>query len=135
MTRRTSGLVLLAGAVLATVVVYAGLVPRYALTDEPARALLTLVGGWVPYTLVFYLLGRFYSSPSSLPSMRTADLGLGAVLIFLLLSLGLEAWGFTPERIPEAHLVQAIGIFTGLALFGWGIGRRSKAITDVAETP
>ncbi|NGM69150.1 hypothetical protein G6M89_09035 [Natronolimnobius sp. AArcel1] len=131
--RRTLGMGLLAGALVATVVIYAGLVPTAARGDEPARALLYLVGGWLPYTLVFYLLGRFFSSPSTLPSMRTADLGLGAVVILLLLSLGLEAWGATPERIPEAHIIQAIGIFVGLALFGWGLGRRSKAITDTLE--
>jgi uncharacterized membrane protein YczE len=62
--------------------------------------------------------------------MQTADAGLGLFLVSFLLSLGLDAWGFTPERLPEAHALQAIGIFVGLALFGWGIGRRSKAIAQ-----
>lgn len=127
---RSRNSLLLAGYALVTVSIYFVLVPYFALAGNGSRALRYLVVGWVPYTLFFYAAGRFFSSPTDLPNMRAADVGLGLFLVLLLLSLGLEAWGFTPEAIPEAHVLQAIGIFVGLALFGWSIGRRSKAITQ-----
>ncbi|AEH39372.1 hypothetical protein [Halopiger xanaduensis] len=126
--RHPGGYILLVGAVLATAITYLGLVPRHFSTN-PERAVLYLVVGWVPYTILFYLLGRLFSSPAALPSMRAADVGLGVALVALLLSLGLDAWGFTPAVVPVAHLFQAVAIYAGLALFGWGIGRRSKALT------
>ncbi|WP_049926967.1 hypothetical protein [Halopiger goleimassiliensis] len=129
-SRRSSiGTLLLVGAILLTAVVYGWLVPTHALDDDHGGALLYLTIGWVPYTLVFYLVGRRFSAPSKLPNMRAADAGLGLFLISLLLSLGLDAWGFEPELVPQAHVLQAMGIFVGLALFGWGIGRRSKAVS------
>lgn len=125
---RRPGYLLLVAAVLATAVTYLGLVPRH-LSSHAEQAVLYLVVGWVPYTISWYLLGRLFSAPTALPSMRAADVGLGIALVALLLSLGLDAWGFTPAAVPIAHVLQAIGIFAGLALFGWGIGRRSKALT------
>ncbi|MDG5818077.1 hypothetical protein [Natronococcus sp. A-GB7] len=121
---------LLVASLIAVGFVYGVLVPRDVLAGDGSRAVLYVVGGWVPFTLVFYALGRGFSSPEALPSMRSADAGLGLVLVLLLLSLGLEAWGVPPEELPEAYVLQAIGIFLGLALFGWGIGRRSRAIAD-----
>ncbi|THE63674.1 hypothetical protein D8Y22_17840 [Salinadaptatus halalkaliphilus] len=129
-SRTVSGYVLLAVTLLALAVVYLGLVPRTIEAGTPSRAVRYLVAGWVPYTLCFYLLGRLFSSPAAIPSMRSADVGLGLFLVSLLLSLGLEAWGFSPEVVPEAHLLQALGIFVGLALLGWGLGRRSHALAD-----
>ena len=120
---------LLVGAVAATGIVYVGLVPLYLSAGDPDRALRSIVVGWIPYALVWYLLGRRLSSPERLPNMRAADAGLALVLVSLLASLGLDAWGFTPELVPEAHALQAVGIFVGLALLGWGIGRRSKALS------
>ena len=127
---RTDTIVLIA-SVLAALVVYGWLVPRHLMTGTWSRAVLYLVVGWVPYTLAFYAAGRGRAATTRLPSMRAADIGLALFLVALLLSLGLEAWGFTPERVPTAHVLQAIGIFVGLALFGWGIGRRSAAISTL----
>ncbi|ARS90968.1 hypothetical protein [Natrarchaeobaculum aegyptiacum] len=122
------GLLLLAAAVLATGIVYLWLVPRSVSAGEDTLAIRYLVVGWIPYVLAWYLLGRRYTSPEALPNMRTADAGLALVLVSLLLSLGLDAWGFTPEQVPGAHALQAIAIFVGLALLGWGLGRRSSAL-------
>ncbi|MFU8868042.1 hypothetical protein [Natronococcus sp.] len=129
----SSARLLLVVSAIAVVLVYGVLVPRDVLAGDGSRAVLYVVGGWVPFTLVFYALGRSFSSPEALPSMRSADAGLGLVLVLLLLSLGLEAWGVPPEELPEAYVLQAIGIFLGLALFGWGIGRRSRAIGRQAD--
>ncbi|RQG95507.1 hypothetical protein [Natrarchaeobius chitinivorans] len=125
--RRTGVYLLLVGAVLATITSL-GFAARQTPSD-PDRAVLYLAIGWIPYTVTFYLLGRLFSSPGALPSMRAADIGLGIALVSLLLSLGLDAWGFTPAAVPIVHVPQAIGIYAGLALFGWGIGRRSNALT------
>ncbi|ADD07273.1 uncharacterized protein Nmag_3731 (plasmid) [Natrialba magadii ATCC 43099] len=131
-TNTKSGSVLtylvLGGCAIVAALVYLGLVPQAALTGNESRAILYLVLGWVPYTIVFYGIGRLFTSPEQLPNMRAADIGLATFLLLLLLSLGLDAWGFTPEQVPEAHVLQAVGIFLGLALFGWGLGRRSNAI-------
>lgn len=118
---------LLVVSLLAVALVYGVLVPGDVL-DDGSRTVLYVVVGWVPFTLVFYALGRGFSSPEALPSMRSADAGLALVLVSLLVSLGLETLGLSPEQLPEAYVLQAIGIFVGLALFGWGIGRRSRAI-------
>lgn len=118
---------LLIVSLLAVALVYGVLVPGDVL-DDGSRTVLYVAVGWVPFTLVFYALGRGFSSPEALPSMRSADAGLALVLVSLLVSLGLETLGLSPEQLPEAYVLQAIGIFVGLALFGWGIGRRSRAI-------
>lgn len=120
-------LLLLIVSLLAVALVYGVLVPGDVL-DDGSRTVLYVAVGWVPFTLVFYALGRGFSSPEALPSMRSADAGLALVLVSLLVSLGLETLGLSPEQLPEAYVLQAIGIFVGLALFGWGIGRRSRAI-------
>ncbi|WP_394741926.1 hypothetical protein [Natronococcus roseus] len=130
----SSALLLLAGSLLAVAFVYGVLVPSDVLGGDGSQVVLYVVVGWVPFTLVFYALGRGFSSPEALPSMRSADAGLALVLVLLLLSLGLEAWGISPEQLPEAYVLQAVGIFVGLALFGWGIGRRSRAIGHRADS-
>ncbi|AFZ71930.1 hypothetical protein [Natronobacterium gregoryi] len=127
-TKRKRYSLLLAGCVIVAAVVYLVSIPRHVQAGQHSRAVLYLGIGWLPYTGAFYAAARLFSSPAALPNMRAADIGLGLFLLSLLLSLGLDAWGFSPEQIPTAHLLQAIGIFVGLALFGWGIGRRSKSI-------
>lgn len=92
-----------------------------------------IVAGWLPYTLVFYVLGRLGRAPKSLPKMRPADYGFAIFIFSLLASIGLDRWGLTPERFPEMHLPQAVGVFLGLAMLGWGLGRRSSAI-DQSQT-
>ena len=121
---------LFAGSLFAVVLVYLVLLPPQILDGEPTIAIVYLVAGWVPYTLVFYSIGRLFSSPGALPRMRIADLGLGLFLVSLLVSLGIDALGFTPAQVPEGHLLQAVGVFVGLAMFGWGIGRRSRSIGE-----
>ncbi|ELZ00705.1 hypothetical protein C482_08788 [Natrialba chahannaoensis JCM 10990] len=123
----------LGGCALVAAIVYVGLVPQALLAGDASRALLFLVLGWVPYTIVFYAIGRLISSPEQLPNMRAADFGLAAFLVSLLLSLGLDAWGFSPEQVPAAHVMQGVGIFVGLALFGWGLGRRSHAVVTASS--
>ncbi|EMA37345.1 hypothetical protein [Halobiforma nitratireducens] len=134
MDARRRGTILLVGCTLVTAAIYVVLVPRLVLEGARSRALLYVGIGWVPYTCLCYALGRLFSTPETLPNMRAADVGLGLFLVALLLSLGLDAWGFTPEAVPEAHVLQAIGVFVGLALFGWGLGRRSKALAATETT-
>lgn len=126
----TYNLVLLASAA-ATVAIYLALVPQRMAAGDTGRALLYLVIGWVPYTGFFYVLGRRVTPPEGLPNMRPAEIGLALVLVSLLVSLGFDRWGATPERLPEAHVLQAVGIFAGLALLGWGLGHRSAAIDQM----
>ncbi|WP_029601626.1 hypothetical protein [Natronobacterium lacisalsi] len=124
---------LLVGCLLVTGIVYLGLIPRLVLEGDGSRAVRYVGLGWVPYTCLFYVVGRLFSTPETLPNMRAADAGLGLFLVALLLSLGLDAWGFTPEAVPAAHALQAVAVFVGLALFGWGLGRRSKAIATKTD--
>jgi hypothetical protein len=131
-SRRVRGVLLLAVCIVPTVAIYVVLVPRSVVAGDESRALRYLLVGWIPYTLACYAFGRYFSTPADLPNMRGADAGLGLVLVAFLLSLGLDTGGFPPERVPAAHVLQAIGIFVGLALLGWGIGRRSKAIDRLA---
>lgn len=131
--RKVGKQLLLAGSLLGTIAVYLFLVPRSFLAGDTSRVLLYLVVGWVPYTLAFYMLGKRSEPPDGLPRMKVADVGLAVFLVSFLLSLGFDAWGFSPERVPVGHLPQAVGIFVGLALFGWGIGRRSRAIERLSK--
>lgn len=129
-TGRRRQWILLVGCLFVTATIYLGLIPRLVLEGDHSRVVRYVGIGWVPYTCLFYVVGRLFSAPESLPNMRAADAGLGLFLVALLLSLGLDAWGFTPEAVPAAHALQAIAAFVGLALFGWGLGRRSKAIAS-----
>lgn len=106
-TNTKSGSVLtylvLGGCAIVAALVYLGLVPQAALTGNESRAILYLVLGWVPYTIVFYGIGRLFTSPEQLPNMRAADIGLATFLLLLLLSLGLDAWGFDPSSKSLKH--------------------------------
>lgn len=128
MKRATILTVTLVGSVVAAAAVYLVVVPRLITTGDTGRALVYLVLGWIPYTLAFYVVGRLGRAPEGLPNMRLADYGLPVFLFSLLASIGLDRWGLTPERFPEMHLLQAAGVFVGLAMFGWGMGHRSSAI-------
>lgn len=116
---------LLIACVAVTVLVYGFLVPRHGLQE---RGVGYFVLGWIPFALSWYAAGRRFGSPGSAPSMRPIDLGAGLVIVALLVSIAFDAWGFTPTDVPLGHVVQALAIFAGLALFGWGIGRRSAAL-------
>lgn len=124
--------VLCVSAALATLAIHGRFVPRYYPDDAFATGL-ALVAGWTAYALAFYALGRLQSGDRKLPNMRTADLGIALVIVSLLLALGLDALGFTLEAILAAYALPAIGVYTGLALLGWSIGRRTEAINEIAR--
>ncbi|MFC6716554.1 hypothetical protein ACFQGT_19155 [Natrialbaceae archaeon GCM10025810] len=110
-----------------TVVVHLGYLPRYAPENVEMTTAVVLVG-WLTYVLTFYALGRLLSSPGPLPNMRTADAGVALFLVSLLLALVLDSAGFTPEAVPRAYVLPGVGIYVGLALVGWSIGRRTKSL-------
>lgn len=120
-------------AILAIVLLYLYLIPRSVADGESSRALLYFLLGWVPWTIAWYGIGRVFGEPEELPYMQPAYIGLALFLGGLLISLGIDRWGVSPETLPEAHVVQAIAIFVGLALFGWAIGRRSEAVARIAR--
>ncbi|ELY47537.1 hypothetical protein [Natronorubrum sulfidifaciens] len=130
--RRPLLFVLFGSALLVTLVIHLSFVPRY-FPEEVFMTGLALVAGWVTYALVFYAAGRLRSNPQELPSMRTADIGIALFLVSLLLGAALDAFGFTPEAILEAYVVPALGIYVGLALLGWSIGRRTEAINAIVR--
>lgn len=134
MTRRreTALKLLLAGCIGSVIGLYLVLLPRQA-DDGTARTLAYLVLGWIPYALSFYAVGRLYTTPERLPSMRPGDVGFVLFSLSVLLSLGLDSLGFPPELVPLAHVPSAIGVYVGLALLGWGLGRRSSAIELISE--
>ncbi|MDJ1434031.1 hypothetical protein [Halostagnicola sp. A-GB9-2] len=123
---------LLGVALLVTVLVHLSVLPRYYPGDLFMTAL-TLVVGWLTFAIVWYLTGRIYSTPGELPTMRSADIGLGLFLVSLLIALFMDSMGFTPETVLEAFVLPAIGIYVGLALLGWSIGRRTKAINRISS--
>ncbi|MDQ2050656.1 hypothetical protein RBH26_09160 [Natronolimnohabitans sp. A-GB9] len=131
-TRRPLLFVLLGSALLVTVIIHVSFVPEYFPGDVFMTGL-ALLAGWVTYTIVFYAVGRIVSEPTDLPSMRTADIGIALFLVSALLAAALDAFGFTPEMILEAYVVPAIGIYVGLALLGWSLGRRTEAINEIAS--
>lgn len=130
-SRRTPITVLLVLGALTTLIVYGWVVPNEIRTGQGETALVYVVAGWVPYTVTFYALGHVAPPPDGLPSMRAVDAGAILVVLALLVSVSITRVGIHPERIPEAHAIQAIAVFVGLALFGWGLGRRSVAIESV----
>ena len=131
--RREWLFVLLGSAALVTIVIHAVFVPRY-FPEDVFRTSLYLVAGWTSYTLAFYAIGRLVSDPGELPSMRTADVGTVLFLVSLLLALFLDSLGFTPQTVPVAYVLPGIGAYAGLALVGWSIGQRSKAINRIARS-
>ncbi len=123
--------VLLGIALLVTVLVHLSVLPRYYPGDVFMTAL-TLVAGWATFTIVWYLAGRIFSTPGELPTMRSADIGLGLFLVSLLIALFMDSLGFTLNTVLEAFVIPGIGIYAGLALLGWSIGRRTKAINRIS---
>lgn len=115
----------------ATILVHAVYVRRY-LPHEVVSALPYVVVGWATFALAFYALGRLLSSPGELPSMRAADVGTALFLSSVVLVGILDAAGLAIESAPVIHLLPAAGIYLGLALVGWGIGERTKAINRYA---
>lgn len=124
---------LLGVAVLVTAVLHTSFVPEY-FPDDPVRAAPFLVVGWFTFAVAFYAMGRLFSGPGSLPNMRGADIGTALFLVSVLAAGGLDALGFTPDAVLEAYVLPAIGIYVGLALLGWGVGKRTKAINRMVES-
>ncbi|WP_290819222.1 hypothetical protein [Halovivax sp.] len=127
-----AGLVaLLVMAALATLLVHAVYVPRH-FPGEYFRAIPYLIVGWVAYTVVFYAVGRLVAEPPDLPSMRSGDIGVALVLGTLLVALVLDTGGLSPRLVPEAYGLLAIVLYAGLALVGWSMGQRTRAINRIA---
>ena len=112
-------------------ILYGWFIPQLITAGNADRAVTYVLIGWIPFTLACYLLGRLTTSPDGLPSMRPATSGAVIVVLSLLVSIGIDSWGVDPVTVPEAHLVQALGVFVGLALLGWGVGKRSEAIVNL----
>lgn len=123
---------LLGSTLLVTGVVHVVFLPAYFPTRIPVAIPFLLVG-WGSFGLAFYAMGRLFSSPGPLPEMGAADAGLALVLFSLLLAGGLDFFGFPPELVLEAYVLPAVGLYTGLALSGWSIGKRTKAINRMAS--
>ncbi|QLG49007.1 hypothetical protein [Natrinema halophilum] len=132
--RRPLLFVLLGSALLMTLVLHLLFVPRY-LPDDVLLTVLTVGAGWVTYALVFYALGRVRADPESqeFPTMRFADVGIALLLVSLLFMLAFDAFGIPLEGIVGVYALPAIGIYAGLALIGWSIGRRTEAINEIAR--
>ncbi len=123
--------VLITFSAVATLALHIVYVPEH-FPENLVRALPSVLAGWLTFTLVFYMLGRLRAPTSDLPSMRTIDYGLGLVLFALLASGFLDTFGFTIQLVTEVHLFVAPVLYLGLALTGWGFGRRTAAVNRIA---
>ncbi len=132
--RRPLLLVLLGSALLVTLLLHLVFVPRY-LPDDVLLTVLTLGAGWVTYAIAFYALGRAGADPQGqeFPNMRFADVGIALLLVSLLLLLAFDALGVPLEGIVGIYALPAAGIYAGLALLGWSIGRRTEAINEMVR--
>ncbi|MDS0475248.1 hypothetical protein [Natrinema sp. 1APR25-10V2] len=132
--RRPLLLVLLGSALLVTLVLHLVFVPRY-LPDDVLLTVLALGAGWVTYAIAFYALGRVGAEPESeaFPNLRFADVGIALLLVSLLLLLSFDALGVPLEGIVGIYALPAAGIYAGLALLGWSIGRRTEAINEMVR--
>lgn len=117
----------------ATIVIYVIFALHARSVGIDSQAVTLLVLGWIPYGLACFAIGRRFGSPGPAPSMRPVDSGAILVVIALLASVALDAGGFDPTQVPLGHVVQAIAVFVGLALFGWGLGRRSAALDQLQD--
>ncbi len=133
MERTTGVRLLFVASVVTTGILYLLVVPRLYFASELDRVVIFVMVGWIPYTLLFYCLGRLGTTPTGMPKMRPADVGVALFVVAFLVSLGFDRWGVTPERVPEAHVIQLLAILVGLGLFGWGIGRRGAAIEELVS--
>ncbi|ELY81052.1 hypothetical protein [Natrinema gari] len=130
--RRPLLVLLLASALLATLMIHLRFVPRYV-PDDVLLTMLTVGAGWVTYTLAFYALGRLTAAPQhqEFPDMRFADIGIAFLLVSMLLLLAFDAFGLPFDGLLGVYAVPALGIYAGLACIGWSIGRRTEAINEI----
>jgi len=47
--------------------------------------------------------------------------------------LAFDAVGVPLEGLVSVYALPALGIYVGLALIGWSIGRRTEAINEIAR--
>lgn len=121
---------LLGVALVGTLFTHVRYLPQYGL--EVSLDGLPIVGtGWLSFALVFYALGRVLSDPPDLPSMRGADIGIGLVVVALLLAGGLSNYGFSPRAIPGVYVSLVVVFYGGLALVGWSLGQRTRAVNRI----
>ncbi|SER14312.1 hypothetical protein [Natrinema salaciae] len=132
--RRPLLYVLLGSALLVTLLLHLVFLPRY-LPGDVLLTVLTVGAGWLTYVLVFYGLGRVWPAPDrqSFPNMRFADVGLALLLVSLLLLLALDAVGIPLEGVVGVYALPVAGIYAGLALLGWSVGRRTEAINEMVR--
>ncbi len=130
--RRPFVVVLLGSALAVAGVVHLWLLPRY-LPNEPVSAGLALIAGWASVTLLCYAVGRLRSAPRELPNMRFADVGIALLLVSLVVALALDAVGLATEATATVYAAPALGVYAGLALIGWSIGRRTEAINEIVR--
>ena len=121
----------LIGSLVGTALIYFWFVPALIRMGNIDHAVTYVVIGWIPYVLSFYFLGRLTTDPDGLPGMRPATTGSILVVLSMLISIGLDSWGLSPTAVPEAHIFQLIGVLVGLALLGWGLGKRSQSIANL----
>lgn len=129
---RTLDIVLVV-AIGATLLAYLGLLQRIIESGVDDRAITYLIIGWIPFGVACYAIGRRFSAPESAPSMRPIDLGGFLAIVSIIVSLGFDLLGFPPTAVPAGHILQAIGVFVGIGLFSWGLGRRSAALNRINE--
>lgn len=117
--------------VLGTLLTHLRYVPRLdlALTLE---AVPVLVAGWLSVVLVFYALGRLLSDPPDLPKTRGGDVGAALAALSLLLAAGLRTFGFLPRAVPSVYVGLGVVLYAGLALVGWSLGQRTRAVNRLA---
>jgi hypothetical protein len=121
-------------AFVATGLIHAIYMPRY-LPAEFTRGLPYLVVGWASFGIVFYSLGRLrpIEDSSRMPNMRASDIGLALFLLSIVLSGLLDTAGIRLAEATALHLPAAIGVYVGLALIGWGFGRRTRVINAITD--
>lgn len=118
-------------AVVAAVLVHVVFLPR----QYPGRFLQllpVLLAGWASVAVACYALGRLFGGADDVPNMRAADTGVALFLVSVVVSGLLDTAGITVEMAPAVHLLPAVGVYLGLVLAGWGIGRRTDLINRLA---
>ena len=123
-------LAVLVVAAIATIAVHGAYLPRYW-PDALGDGLAGIFAGWIAFTVVFYAIGRLRPNAAELPNMRGADLGIALAIVSLLLAGMTAGYGFLPEDTPWIYAVFAVGLYAGLALIGWSLGQRTRAINRI----
>ncbi|MFC3959344.1 hypothetical protein [Halovivax cerinus] len=124
--------ILLGIGVVGTLFTHGRYLPRYGL-EITLEAVPIVVTAWLSVALLFYALGRLFADPPELPSMRGGDVGVALIVLSLLLAGGLSNYGFVPRAVPWLYVALAIALYAGLALVGWSLGQRTRAVNRLVE--